>query len=253
MHKLGLKLWSTNLSYIKEIQRLYAFGVFDYIELFSVPETYETISTWKSLKVPYVIHGPHYTKGLNFADKNCFEKNLQLVAQAQKFADELGAEIIIFHPGVSGDIDQTIFQLNKINDPRIVIENKPYFGIVDNIICNGSSPAEIEKILKQTNVGFCLDFAHAVFAANALKIDKIKFIEQFMQLEPKMFHVTDGQWDGVFDEHPNLGQGNFEFDKLKKFFSPNSMITIETKHNYLDSLRDFEEDVRFLKKTCLIY
>ena len=114
-------------------------GMFDYIELFSVPNYYsEFINTWKSLKIPYVIHGPHYAKGLNFANKDCFEKNVKFAAQAQKFADALGAEIIIFHPGVAGDIEQTIFQLNKINSSRIVIENKPYFAIVDNLICNGS-------------------------------------------------------------------------------------------------------------------
>ena len=76
MFKIGLKLWSTNKNYVDEARRLYDAGVFDYIELFSVPDSYsEFINTWKSLDIPYVIHGPHYTTGLNFADKKCFEKN----------------------------------------------------------------------------------------------------------------------------------------------------------------------------------
>jgi sugar phosphate isomerase/epimerase len=249
MFKLGLKLWSTNLNYIKEAWRLYDQGFYQYLELFAVPETYDDIaSKWANLQIPYVIHAPHFKQGLNFADKNCFENNKKLVEEALRFADKLNSEIIIFHPGADGDIAQTAMQIKKVFDSRMVIENKPYFSFYGKSLCNGYSPQEIEFLVKETGIGFCLDFAHAIFAANALKFDKLDFIDKLMRLKPKIFHITDGQWNGVFDEHPNLGQGSFEFDKLKKFFLPGSMITIETKHNFENSLKDFEDDVCFLKR-----
>ena len=251
MLKIGLKLWSTNKNYIDEAWRLYEFGLYDYIELFSVPDTYsETIENWKFLKIPYVIHGPHYTTGLNFADKNCFEKNVQLAQQAQRFADSLGADIIIFHPGVVGDIEQTIFQLNKINDSRIVIENKPYFAIIDNLICNGSSPQEIEKILQETGVGFCLDIAHAICAANAHKFDPYIYIGEFMKLNPKIFHISDNDITNIYDDHHNLGNGNYNFNKIAKFLPVDCLVSLETPKKFPDSLQDFEQDVTYLRN-CL--
>lgn len=249
MYKIGLKIWSTNLNYINEVMRLYDAGFCQHVELFAVPGTYNNIvQKWAGLKIPYVIHAPHFKQGLNFAKKDNFELNKKLATEAFMFADKLNSEIIIFHPGADGDINQTLEQIIKIFDKRMVIENKPYFSIDGKFVCNGYSSQEIKSLIDEVGVGFCLDFAHAIFAANALNIDKIDFINQFMQLKPNIFHITDGQWDGVFDEHPNLGHGSFEFDKLTKFFLPDSMITIETKHNFESSLSDFEEDLTFLKK-----
>ena len=45
MYKKGLKLWSVNTDYYyDEAIRLYSEGVFDYIELYVVPDTLEKIS-----------------------------------------------------------------------------------------------------------------------------------------------------------------------------------------------------------------
>lgn len=253
MYKIGLKLWSTNKNYVNEARRLYDSGMFDYIELFSVPNTYsEFIDIWKALKIPYVIHGPHYTAGLNFADKNCFEKNVQLAAQAQKFADALDAEIIIFHPGVAGDIQQTIFQLNKIKDSRIVIENKPYFGFSGSVICNGSSPEEINKILEETGVGFCLDIAHAICAANAHKINQYEYVKEFIKLKPKIFHISGNDILNVYDEHRHLYDGNYDLQKMTKLLPESFRLTLETPKDFKDSLKDFESDLAYFKKYYLL-
>ena len=51
VYRLGLKLWSVNTDYYyEEAKRLYGEGVFDYIELYVVPNTLDTLAKWKELR-----------------------------------------------------------------------------------------------------------------------------------------------------------------------------------------------------------
>ena len=60
MNKLGLKLWNINDScYYREAVNLYKKGVFDYIELYIVPDNLSLIDKWKMLNIPFDIHAPH--------------------------------------------------------------------------------------------------------------------------------------------------------------------------------------------------
>src|SRR3989339_2001938 len=125
MYKLGLKLWSTNKNYIEEAKRLYNEKVFDYIELFAVPNSYDKfICLWKELDIPYIIHAPHYSVGMNLAKKECFKKNLEHAKETFKFANDLNAKFIIFHPGIDGDVKETVIQLNKIKEIFKVLHSR---------------------------------------------------------------------------------------------------------------------------------
>ena len=67
-YRLGLKLWSVNTDYYyEEAKRLYSEGVFDYIELYVVPNTLDTLPRWKELEIPFIIHAPHPRAGNNSA------------------------------------------------------------------------------------------------------------------------------------------------------------------------------------------
>ncbi len=254
MYKIGLKLWSTNKNYIQPAIELYEKKVYDYIELFVVPDSYdEYISLWKKLDIPFIIHAPHSFVGLNMAKKEMLSENLRLAKQAQRFADDLNAKFIIFHPGIDGDIKQTVYQLNRVDDPRILIENKPYYTIDKKLVCNGYSPEDIEFVIKNTGVdntsaGFCFDIGHAIYSANAQGIDWYNYLLRFKKLKPKIYHLTDGDISGVVDQHEHLGVGSFDFKKIVDLFQKDSYITVETKKDYKYSLNDFEKDVLFLKK-----
>ena len=249
MYKLGLKLWSTNKNYVKEAKRLYEEGLYSYIELFAVPDSFKDyINLWEELDVPYVIHAAHSAVGLNLAKKEFFKQNMRLAGQARLFADELKADIIIFHPGLEGKIEETANQLNKIKDQRIIVENKPYYGLYDNLTCNGNSPEEIKFVLDNVKVGFCLDIGHTIYSANAQNKDWFLYLKEFLSLNPKIFHISDGDKDGVYDQHKNLGKGSFDFEKIFSLTPKNSLISIETKKNFENSLKDFEEDVCFIKQ-----
>jgi len=249
MFKYGLKLWSNNINYINDAIKYYEKNVYEYIELFSLPGTYDKyINYWNKLNIPYVIHAPHYKCGLNLSDKSNINKNQILAKEALKYADALNAEIIIFHPGINGELNQTIQQLNQINDTRIVIENMPYYALANVGICLGSSVEEIRLIKEHTGVGFCLDIGHAVYAANATKIDKLEMIKKFIDLKPKLFHLSDGKYEGIYDEHLNFGQGNFKLEDILVCLKADSMITIETNKNFDNKLTDFFEDIKYLNE-----
>src|SRR5574341_1353484 len=128
MFKFGLKLWSNNTNYIKEAEHLYEQGIYQFIELYVLPgiNSMQT-SLWKNTNIPYIIHAPHFRDGLNLAKKELKENNKVLIKKTQEVASALGANTIIVHPGIAGDIIETVQQLKEINDLRILIENKPYY------------------------------------------------------------------------------------------------------------------------------
>jgi len=248
VYKIGLKLWSSNKNYVIEAQRLFDNGNCHYIELFVEPGTLDScVEIWKVLKIPFIIHAPHFTQGVNLAKAENFEQNITYAREALRFADELGAGLVIFHPGVAGDIKETIRQLRVINDKRILIENKPYSSCDGNYVCNGHSPEEIAFIMKEVGVGFCLDVSHAVCAANSKKTDPIVYLGKFLKMRPLVFHIADGDWGGIYDEHEHIGRGSFRFDEVFTLLPLGAMVTIEARHDFKDSLVDFEEDVAVLK------
>ena len=245
----GLKIWSVNSNYVKEAERLFKDGIFKYIELFALPGSYKDyIQYWKGLNIPFVIHAPHSSVGMNLAVREMKESNMEMAKETRKFADDLKAEIIIFHSGAAGDTEETARQLKEINENRAVIENKPYFGLVDDVILNGYSPTEIRHIMDFTGSGFCLDMGHAICAANALKIEKKQFLEQFLTLKPTMFHLSDGDIDGIYDSHPHFGGGSYDLKYLLNLMPSNSIVSVETVKNSKENLDDFAGDIEYLSK-----
>ena len=247
MFRIGLKLWSTNEAYVADAVRFYENGLYDYIELFVVPGSYEKFSgLWKSLNIPYVIHAPHYSVGMNLSDEKKFDDNMKLAAEAFRYADFLEATTVIFHPGIAGDTQETARQLKMLHDERMVIENKPYYA--DNgLICNGYAPAEIEHIMQEAQVGFCLDIGHAIYSANAQALNQMAYLKQFIELKPQMFHLTDGDWHGTNDCHDHLGKGSFKLQEILTLLPSDHALSIESVHDFADSLVDFIDDVKFLR------
>ena len=251
--KLGLKLWSINTDYyLAEAKRLYDKGLYDYIELYAVPNTAETIPLWKSLNIPFTIHCPHSVHGFNLADANKRKANTKLFGEVRKFADELQTDYIIIHGGVEGEINETAEQLAALNEPRAIIENKPYRALV-NIhginFCRGYNKKELETVINKSHCGFCLDFVHAACAANSTKCNIYDYIEDLGSLKPKMFHLSNMEdISSEYDSHIHLADGKFDISRLLSMFPKEMKITLETKKIFKTSLQDFEEDIKFIKK-----
>jgi sugar phosphate isomerase/epimerase len=260
MYQFGLKIWSTNDNYVEPATKLFDKGVYDYIELFAVPDSFEnTIGQWKLLKkIPFVIHAAHSTVGFNPARAEGFKRNIELAEEAFKFSEELITDTIIFHPGYEGTIAETIRQFKIIKSMfdtktnKMIVENKPYYGfhLKKQIICNGYTSNDIDNIMRECSIDFCLDIGHAICAANALKRNPFEFLEKFYELKPRMYHLSDGDINGVDDLHLNIGKGNFDFNRILKHIPTSSRISLETEKKS-DDLHDFIDDIRTVKNLIL--
>ena len=250
MFRIGLKLWSTNTDhYLREAKRLYAEGVFDYIELYVVPESLKCANEWKTPNIPYVIHAPHSAHGINLADKNCEDRNISIFSEVKEFADVLNAPTIIAHGGVLGSIDEVARQINLIGDSRVIVENKPYFPI-DNSdrLLAGSTPEEIQRIITATGCGFCFDIGHAVASANAHGVDWKEYFDSFFKLNPKMYHLSDLDISSKKDQHLHFGTGTLPIKDLIYKIPFSAAISIETKKDCQKNLNDFKCDVIWLNR-----
>jgi len=248
MLNLGLKLWSKNIRYLEEANQLFENGFCSYIELYIVPNSFEdTIKLWEQIKHPYIIHSPNPPDGINLSDASALRKNMACIDECDSFADELNADDIIIHPGYNGKIEDSIAQLNNLNNKRLVVENNPYLAMDGESVCNGNTPEKIKTILDKCGAKFCLDIAHAICAANSHKTDQIKYINDFLKLSPSMFHLSDGDFKGVTDDHLHFGEGSYPLEQIIKLLPDNSRITIETPKSSPDNLDDFIKDIKYLQ------
>ncbi|MGN0197021.1 MAG: sugar phosphate isomerase/epimerase family protein [Candidatus Gastranaerophilaceae bacterium] len=253
MYKIGLKLWSINTDYYyDEAIRLYKDGVFDYIELYVVPNSTDTTEKWKKLNIPFIIHCPHFAHGFNMAKVEKKESNLKIYKQVKMFADELSAKYIIFHGGIDGKVEETAKQLASFNEPRALIENKPMVALPNKMggeFCRGYNPDEIRLIKEIAKCGFCLDFGHAICSANSQGKDIYEYCREFLQFEPCMFHLTDNKdITSPYDTHLHLGTGTLDIDKIKEMLPNDAIVTLETDKNSKENLSDFIGDSKWMKK-----
>lgn len=253
MYSIGLKLWSVNTgAYLHAAGKLYADGIYDYIELYVVPETVHAIAAWKKLSIPFVIHNAHFAHGFNLAEKGCRARNREIYEQSKRFADELKAEKIIFHGGIDGKAEETADQLLSFREERAILENKPFValpGLMGGTFCRGATEEELTFILHEARCRFCLDFGHAVCSASSQGLEPYVFIQQLMHLSPCMFHLSDVEnISSPYDSHPHLGTGMLDLNRLVRHVLPrDAVISVETVKEHSDNLDDFAKDVAWLK------
>ena len=203
--------------------------------------------------IPFIIHNPHFAQGFNLAKKEKAERNREIYEQTKQFADELNAKYIIFHGGIDGDIRETAIQLALFNEPRALLENKPYVALPNKMggeFCRGYNIDEIKLVMDTSGCGFCLDFGHAICAANSLGVNVYEYCEQFLKLNPQMFHLTDlNDITSPYDSHLHLGTGQLDFKRIFDMIPDMSFVTFETVKNSKENLNDFVEDMKWLNNS----
>lgn len=245
---IGLKLWSPNVALAQRAAALHAEGWIDLIELYVVPGTFdETVETWRTLGVPYMLHCPHAKHGFNLAKAELRDANVQKFDEVRRFADALSVAVIVMHGGNRGDIGETIRQLQALDDRRIFLENKPKVSLTGGL-CIGHAPEEVARIVEEAVLpGIVLDFGHAICASNSAGVDPFEYIERFLALSPRIFHIGDGDRLSEKDNHFNLGEGSFDVARLTSYVPPHSTLTIETPTDPEKGLVDFAGNVRYLR------
>jgi deoxyribonuclease-4 len=242
--KFGLKLWSTNTHLIQQAVKIIDEKVFDYIELFVVPDT--LISPFL-IDIPYIIHIPHHKFRVNIGEVICKEYNLKKIKESIEWADKLNAYYLILHAG-HGNLDDAKDLLRELTDNRILIENMPKVGLNnENMI--GYSPSHIKEMIGNRNLGLCLDFGHAVKAAVSLGKDYKVYMNDFIGFKPKVFHMSDVLLSNEKDEHLGFSKGELDFEYLLGYVINNNskFITIETARLNQQSLQEDVLNVEFLK------
>ena len=229
--ELGLKVQSTDLKRIPEAIKLYEEGLYQYIDLFSTPGSYtDSISHWRTLNIPFIIHAAHYMTGMDLSDPTKTQSNRQLCDEARAFADALSAPHIVFHPGVKGSLKETATQLEEMHDSRLLIENVPYWSFDGKFTLLGNTAEEILFLLKSVpQLGFCLDIGHAIYSANHHQLSPLDVLANgYLPLNPQLIHLTDGDISSKVDVHYFLGTGSFPLSEIIKMFPDHQKITIES-------------------------
>lgn len=234
--EFGLKLWSINIDLIDQAVHLIDEKVFDYIELMVISDS--EIKPFL-IDVPYIIHIPHEKFGVNIGDLAAKEYSLQMINESIIWANQLNAKHLILHAG-HGYMQHATDLLRGLSDSRLLIENMPKVGL-DGEAMIGYSPAQIEYLIGDKDMGLCLDFGHAVKAAVSLGMDYKEYVKGFMGLEPRVFHVSDGMLSGERDEHLEIGEGEYDFGVFRDCIYINETIkyiTLETPRITLHLLDD---------------
>lgn len=236
----GVKLWSNNDNPLFiQAAALCANKVFDFVELYIVPGSFNSAKFTVLQNIPVTLHATHEAHGFNLAQKN--NTNKKILQEVFRFADFLNAQRIILHPGSGGNIQTTKDYLQNIKDKRILIENMPAqvmpeFG---SEMCIGASIEEVKQILS-LGFDFCLDFGHAVAASVAFNVPYQEYIANFMKLSPTYFHASDDRGQFPYDEHLNLGEGIIDYAWIKTHLLklPQSWLVFETPKEGNDLAND---------------
>lgn len=247
--KFGLKLWSTNIDLINKARHLIDEEVFDYIELFVIPGTEITPFL---VDIPYIIHIPHDKFGVNIGDPIAKEYSLQIINESIIWANQLNAKYLILHAGY-GSMQHAANLLDEVSDRRLLIENMPKMGIGGEAMI-GYSPAQVQELIDDRRMGFCLDFGHAVKAAISLGRNYKDVINDFLKLDPKLFHISDGDLETEKDSHLDIGFGSFNFEYFKNCVenSRSKYITLETPRNNQSSLDEDLRNINILKSMWVL-
>jgi sugar phosphate isomerase/epimerase len=225
MRQLGICLETSDFlkkpDFVDQILKIVRDGIYDFVQLIVFSDSYDdthAIIREKMQKIRTVIHAPFYD--IDTGNRDLSESNLRKLKDAQKFADLLYSDIIILHPG-RGDgeehLCETIRQFQMIKDLRIVVENLPYNP--HGHVLHGSSPENIKRIIDEIGCEFCFDFSHAICSVNSLGRNIYDDFAKYNALRPALYHLSDGDFSEIIDEHLHLGLGNYDIAKILREFT----------------------------------
>ena len=231
---------------MKDAERLVDEGIFDYVELLIDPKN-PGITPFCQFDVEYVVHTPHENYGVDIGHPEQRDFTLKMIDYSLRCAEDLDAKTVILHAGTDS-MENAKKILSDLDDLRIVIENMPKVGI-NGEACLGYNS---ESMTSLTNGRFkiCLDFGHAVKASIALKNDYRAVISDFMEMEPRLFHLSDGDLKSVKDNHLNLDEGAFDLKYFKSCVRKSRFkeITLETPRQNPKSLEEDLRNIEILSK-----
>ena len=241
----GLKLRTNEAILMKRAMKLIDKGIFGYVELLINPNNPD-ITPFMKYDIEYIVHAPHENYGVDIGTSEKNDFTLKMIDYILKCADKLDAKTVILHAG-TGSLENATRVLSNFVDSRLVIENMPKVGL-NGEMCRGHDTKSIKELIGK-KFGLCLDFGHAIKAALSLKIDSKQLLSEFMDLEPKVYHISDGDLSTEKDNHLDIGEGTFDFNSISQCISigKSEKITLETPR-LTNTLKNDIENITKLKK-----
>lgn len=217
MIKYGLKIWSSNINLFDDITNRYKKGEFDFVELYSNSDfAHDYVNLEKLKSVP--VMGIHIGN-LNSAGFHTFFLRDDQKAAWQmtvELADFFNSPRIIVHPAVEHTKETFWENLEKIDDPRILIESMPVvspFGGEERKF--GTKLTDLREIRKRKEI--CLDITKFIKACVFHKIDyKSELMLALTELLPVYFHISGCVIDNPIDQHDNMWDANFDMTWVRQ-------------------------------------
>lgn len=248
--KIGLKLYPDKLCLIEKFNNM-----FDFFEIMVTPDLdLDLLHKARETGKMITIHAPHHDFGFDPGDRNLAEQNTALLQKAIKAAEIVDSPWIIVHSGLytvekKEECMQSMADFFRFfDDPRIIIENCPS----PDMNFNGdlyliSTPKDAREFLSRfEHIGLLLDFGHAICTANLLEKNPYPFIEEFMALKPRAFHLSGIDIASNRDEHKHLFEVDNDFCFLKKL-SDEAFVTFETSMDHITDPSVHIKNINLLK------
>jgi endonuclease IV len=252
--QFGLKLGVGETVLARRAEILWRKKQIDFFELY-IPRDVESGSAefWRWYNGVLVFHAPHAFGGFNFAQSGMVAENAAILVGIEALREKMNPGMVIFHPGLNGNIKELFRQVAGVRQEYpdlhsiMLMENKPRIGL-NGEKCLGSSPAEMRNILSETGCGFCCDVRHAFAYAAWAGREWHEVLAEFAELEPRLWHVADGDMDSHVDSHKHIGDGSMPWEKIGGFWTGDAMVTIECAKVQNEMLKDFLQDVALLRR-----
>jgi endonuclease IV len=118
-----------------------------------------------------------------------------------------------------------------------------YHSVGDSGTYFGKNPAEMQKLMEATGCGFVLDFSHAQSSSLSFKRNFTNVLDEYLRLNPIMFHLSDGMTGQARDMHLPLGKGTFNLKQLCSFIGERP-VTLEVSPPTFENFKSSKELIR---------
>lgn len=234
--KLGVKTFQDK-KFLQELE-----GRADFFEIMAIKG--KDYSFLREFSKPIVIHAEHQRFGVNYADNAKCEKNLQSLEFALGVAREYNSQKVIVHAGrLENDgcsIAQAVSLIRSINDERVLIENLP-----QNYFC--STPEDIRRFISLSGCSFCFDINHAIQTALSNNLEPYGFIERFIELNPRHYHLGGQKMNSSCIGHKSFRDSEMDMEKIMKIIPDRAEITLEVTTDVENTKYDVDFVRRFTK------
>ncbi len=191
---------------------------------------------------PVYIHAS-YLLNLASEDEDIFQKSLKSLQDTLFFADRIGADGVVYHPGSpkggskAKAIEREIKSISKVLNKT----PKNTFLVIENTAGQkkiGTNPEEVGYIFRKVNssrLRVCIDTAHSLETGNIGEFTEKKIKDWLLMWEKEvglenvcLFHINDSLTpsESQHDRHANIGEGFIGLEGFRKLMSFRKIIDI---------------------------